>query len=361
MEALNAVYLGTGTPMQKVVDAEVEIQAAAANGTTIDYIPYNRAYASAYALIYSHTNTSSGTGIGTDDHDYYNSNFLNFDFSGAGDCANFASQCLWAGFEGSDRSEDVSSGRLPMDTTGTVQWYCKSSSNRNGNWCYASQLMSYPEKVQEAGTSESGIIATVYRKTSGSNISIPNIGAGLQGAIFNVNSDNHAIVITSATSNSVSDIYYSAHSKAKKNVCLGADPSALSTISSIMIPSQFRIVSSCSGHVYSSTSDGHDSICNNCGHSRLRMSSSWGTGNVGDQKIISSVERSSRECYRIAAVIKNEQGTVIRTIPTVYNTTYISTTHTFTAAGLYKVEVSVWDNSTTTTPQVFAYSIRIES
>ncbi|HCJ56956.1 MAG TPA: hypothetical protein DHV55_06080 [Clostridiaceae bacterium] len=77
------------------------------------YISYDRYAAVDYAL--SHTSNNSDA---TD----YNPNFKCFANSSftAGDCQNFASQCVWAGYGGSDTEDDINNHELPM----TDAWWC---------------------------------------------------------------------------------------------------------------------------------------------------------------------------------------------------------------------------------------------
>lgn len=355
----DAVLLSVNAPeMVKTIDAASILERNTTQaGTVIDTIPYMRAYATTYALMYSYNRTGSN-----DDSTYYNKKFIEFSSYG-GDCANFASQCMWAGFYGSNDTDSITNGRLPMDSKGSINWYCQSNSIRNGNWCYANMLCDYPEAVANAGSGESGIIADVYKRVSGGQMSIPNIGSNLNGAVFCVTTsttNGHAIVINNASSNSLNNIYFCAHTQAVNNMPLSASVGyALSKIDTIIVPQSFRVVSNCSGHVYSSVANGHDSICNNCGYSRLRLSYSWATGTVGQSKILTSTVSSFNNCYKISAVVKNSLGTVVHTIPTVNNTTSITGNYTFTAAGIYDVEVTVYDTSSTTTPQKFTYSIKI--
>jgi hypothetical protein len=90
----DAVLLSVNAPeMVKTIDAASIMERNTAQaGTVIDTIPYMRAYATTYALMYSYNRTGSN-----DDSTYYNKKFIEFSSYG-GDCANFASQCMWAGF-----------------------------------------------------------------------------------------------------------------------------------------------------------------------------------------------------------------------------------------------------------------------
>ncbi|WP_419033853.1 amidase domain-containing protein, partial [Dysgonomonas gadei] len=75
--------------------------------TAVHQIPYNPASATAYAYTYSRQDGSVPRS------QFYNQDFK--DFITNGDCMNFASQCIWAGFSGSQVRTSMDNHVLPMD------------------------------------------------------------------------------------------------------------------------------------------------------------------------------------------------------------------------------------------------------
>jgi hypothetical protein len=76
-----------------------------------DYVTYDRSLASEYA----HDHATS-----------YNDNFVSY----SNDCANFVSQCIWYGFDGTDSPTYIDGHELPMidDIAGATEWWGDSSS-----------------------------------------------------------------------------------------------------------------------------------------------------------------------------------------------------------------------------------------
>lgn len=106
------------------------------NGTTGPYyISYNRSGAASYAL--SHTN-NSGDSVRTQNY-----NPLFYAYPG-NDCADYVSQCLWAGFGGSDSSYGIQVHVYPMITSpeGAVYpWYADSATDGSTMWINAYSLI----------------------------------------------------------------------------------------------------------------------------------------------------------------------------------------------------------------------------
>ena len=91
---------------------------AGASGEQYGWIPYNGANAAAYAYTYSRQNAETAR------ENYYNPQFKSYAGQG-GDCMNFVSQCMWAGFGGSQAQDAISASASPMDTEGDSIWYSR--------------------------------------------------------------------------------------------------------------------------------------------------------------------------------------------------------------------------------------------
>ena len=359
-----------GTPMTKTVDGNT-LMATRASG--VEQIPYNRNLAAQYARIFSYVSRGDSEGSDAAYYQFYNPYFGNYDSAG-GDCANFASQCLYYGFYGrTDNRSLITSKSFPMDTKDLQVWWTTGGTGNNhstNTWVYASGLAGYPAAVAATWGNESGIVATTY-ENNGGNIVLPM--TNLKGSVFildtdstNASKNDHAIFINDAPSNptvtpSLSLIYYCAHSAIRSNVRFSSTPSySLSKISTVIIPSSYTVT--CTNHGASGVT------CANCGYSRIQMQI---TSNVfptlGTAATIQVSEVNNRSLYQISGRLLryNESGTnpgnvVVSqgSFTTVNNAYQISKSHNFSTTGLYFVEITVTEYSTSI-PKIFTFPIRV--
>lgn len=189
-------------------------------------LPYNGANAAAYAYTYSRLEA------GTPRSEFYNSQFYRYDGQG-GDCQNFASQCIWAGFGGSQTNAAIGRGLPPMDASGSDQWFGRPASGGkiNHSWISCRSFRKYLTGNEDgtgmAGSNaskEPGMYATILDVASGSALT----GASpeeLVGAAVHVEgsggSYSHAIVLTEATGNRRSEIWFCGHTKDVTHIKLG--------------------------------------------------------------------------------------------------------------------------------------------
>lgn len=184
---------------------ELETVAAANGGKVYNYNHSNAAY-------YSYQYVTS-TGVNT--RDYYNSNFSNY--ASLGDCMNFASQCIFAGFGGSD-SDPIDTSAIPMDRVGNdyyKEWYKDS-----GTWTGTLSFQSYCDRVdRKAGKpvpTENNLYVDMYR-IGPNSAAINSYMTHLPGSVvFVLDKDGdlgHAMVIAKVTGSSSSQIFVSAHTK----------------------------------------------------------------------------------------------------------------------------------------------------
>ena len=190
-------------------------------------IPYYGANAAAYAYTYSRQSTD------TDRADFYNPQFKSYAGRG-GDCMNFVSQCMWAGFGGSQAQASVEGKAVPMDTEGDSQWYGRSAGSDTEaalGWISCQSFRLYlTGALDGAGTEgsnascDTGMYATILDVGTGSPItgvpaeSLVGAAAHVEGAGGNY---AHAIILTAATGTSRSEIWFCSHTKDLTHVKLG--------------------------------------------------------------------------------------------------------------------------------------------
>lgn len=188
-------------------------------GASAGRILYNGKNAAAYASTYCRQNA----GV---ERSYYNSQFKSYAGIG-GDCMNFTSQCLWAGFGGNQAVSAINGLSLPMDTKGANTWYGRGKSSKVKdssirNWISCSGFWSYLKGSNAA--SDTGMYATVISVSGNSPITgvspeeLVGAAAHVEGA---GGSYSHAILFTAATGNSRSQIWFSCHTKDVAHLKLG--------------------------------------------------------------------------------------------------------------------------------------------
>lgn len=190
-------------------------------------IYYSGANAAAYAYTYSRLAADTARG------DFYNPQFKSYAGQG-GDCMNFASQCLWAGFGGSQAEADITQSRLPMDTDGESRWYSSgalSDTEDTLSWISCQAFREYLTGKRD-GTGAAGSNAA---SDVGMYASIIDVGAGspvagfpvelLKGAVAHVEGNGgdyaHAIVFTDAHGTSRDKIWFCCHTKDLTHIKLG--------------------------------------------------------------------------------------------------------------------------------------------
>ena len=198
-----------------------------ASGEQSGWIPYNGANAAAYAYTYSRQNAETAR------ENYYNLQFKSYAGQG-GDCMNFVSQCMWAGFGGSQTQDAISASISPMDTEGDSVWYSRSVSSDEEpvlSWVSCQSFRKYlTGELDGSGTAGSnaaadmGMYAAIIDAGPGSPITGVPVEA-LIGAAAHVEGAGgpyaHAIILTAATGTSRSDIWFCSHTKNLTHIKLG--------------------------------------------------------------------------------------------------------------------------------------------
>lgn len=191
-----------------------------------DQIPYNGQDAAAYAYTYSRRSGDAAREA------FYNPRFYSYAGEG-GDCQNFASQCIWAGFGGSEDGSSIQGRNLPMDTAGSSQWFGRAAAGGrySNSWLSCQSFRQYLTGNRDGSGgsgSNSGTDAGIYA-------AVLNVGAGsalsavtpeeLVGAIAHVEGGggtySHAIVLTAAAGTSRSQIWFCSHTRDVTHVKLG--------------------------------------------------------------------------------------------------------------------------------------------
>ena len=199
--------------LEEAEDAHSLIAPRAATSPSVIY--YDRIKAANYARNYT---TTESAPIGR----YYNDNFTNFNSVG-GDCMNFASQAMWAGFSGSDDLEMIRNKELPADTTGSYTWWSAGKSGAYvGSWTSNSAFYNYMVGTNKE-TNGHSIDNNIYKVASTASFSgIHNYQTRMLGAVVSGRGGNenfaHAGVIVDVKGPTRSQIYLCTHNSDNKNV-----------------------------------------------------------------------------------------------------------------------------------------------
>ncbi len=320
---------------------------------------YNRNNATAYAYTYT---TQSYTGDGNH-QDFLNDNFGNY--TADGNCQNFVSQCVWAGFNGSDDPNYIGGSHFPMDQWGlafqddreSLHWYYTSGADRE-HWTAPYSFRDYIDASNSAAYSDTtGIGATVYSIPAGSTSFSAVTGAtALIGGVLHVMGERHAVIITGATSKDFSGVTICENSPMRKAVCLRDQTAYTEGAMELILPQYFNIANNCSGHSYASYStgispSGRGSVCQSCGYESLTV-----YGNmikpIPAGTTASIIANASMLCYRISIGVAppdpNNPGSNLTTSWTNYsNVGNTSRSYTFSTPGLYIIRIVAHDISIT--------------
>ena len=340
---------------------EEALEPAALGDSLNTYRSYNRANAMAYAYTYT---TDSYTAPSGNNTNFLNDNFLNFTDSG-GNCQNFASQCVWAGFGGSDTLDDIDNLKFPMDRDGDMEWYCGESGVWTGSWINTHRFYEYVEasSSEKIGTRMSG---SIYILPAGQSFAgISNATTRLLGAVLQVYGSKtdygHSIVATGVTGTGLSDITFCANSPMRKAAKLSDYREFISNPIRVIIPSSMirSKVCSSSGHTYASSSTGTSCYCTRCGDCKLTITGSLSIPlRLGTTKTITGT--ANVKCFRIAIGITKPSGST--TWREFTSTSSGSVSYTFNERGLYTVVVAARDVATTeahSCKEIHTFKIRI--
>jgi len=320
---------------------------------------FDRSYSPANTVAYAYTYTTS-----TYTGDYNNPTFLNNSFhdctDDGGNCQNFASQCVWAGFNGNSLYNEIHNHSFPMDseidTTAPhpeeTIWYGSADNGNSGPWVATDDFYDY------ITSSDSQIIA-VTGTVNGSFAYIPLYM--LKGAVLHVNPNAngyaHAVVITNATGTSYSSIEICENSPMRKAVLL-SDQAFLSQMRLIM-PTAMKNGRSCTNGTHSFS--GNHCKCSYCGFNKLTVKGSiLKPIPVNSTQTITAIANST--CYRMAVCIKYDSPNATEYWTEYMNTNQLSKTFTFSNTGLYTITVVARDvspNDANSVTSTHVFKIRV--
>ena len=299
---------------------------------------YNRATAVAYAMVY----TTSRDNIGVYDFtDFCNENFTYYTNDVNNDCGvncqNYVSQCLWAGFGGSNTSTKINRNIAPMDNSGNLKWYWDTN-GYSSSWTAVDTFLDYA-KASTNATGETGLRADFETVGYGSNFSAS--ASRLVGSVLALNWSNnppdHAVLVAIADSSARSGVYFNGNSPMRKSKRLGDE--FPSTSMTVIIPKSIDVVGTCT-HNYTNSGNWTGVVCNSCGYNKTRITINppyrgcFPKGTTCD--ITGSVGFT---CYRIAVGITDPSGNTSWSEYT--NTSSVSRSYTFSQAGLYNIRIAV--------------------
>lgn len=286
---------------------------------------YNRTNATAYAYTYT---TSTYNDVSSGNNRVFCND--NFKYHSSGNCQNFVSQCVWAGFGGCDSLSMTGSQKFPMNT----RWYSdKNEDDYSASW---SGTISFNNYIASSDCEIISTTKTVNEDFSGTSLS------QLVGSVLHVNPNEsgyrHAIIITGATGYEFSEVSFCGNSPMRKGVILADDVTIHPEQGMrLIIPTSIKNGRNCSGgsHVFS----GNHCRCSLCGFNKLTVTSAMLRPiAAGITKNIVAVANST--CYRMAICIKYGET---ETWMEYTNTNRISQSWTFSNTGLYTITIVARD------------------
>lgn len=300
---------------------------------------YNKAAAVAYSMVY----TTSRDNIGVYDFpEFCNPNFTFY--TNGGDCGvncqNYVSQCLWAGFGGSNTPSKIENCILPMDTSGSdaMKWYCDGT-DKTTSWSAVDSFLNYAILSNDA-KNETGLRSSINYVSGGSSFTIS--ASSLVGSVLALymdgdDSPDHAILVVTADSTERSDVYFNSNSPMRKSKRLGDE--FLDTPLKVIVPLSMDVIGDHT-HTYTNRGNWTGVVCNTCGYNKTRIRINppyrgcFPKGTTCD--ITGSVGFT---CYRIAVGITDPSGNTSWSQYT--NTSSVSRSYTFSQAGLYNIRIAV--------------------
>lgn len=352
MQAINSANASLSVEETNEDDAEL---IAAANSGAISIRPYNNENAWKYAYTYITSKTTA------DASSYYNTTvFGNFTSQG-GDCMNFASQSIYAGFSGSNDLATIRAGKSPQDTVGLdydpnnpitarTKWYARPTDYRA--WISCSAFRNYLD--YSASDSETRLCAVKKEIEATSDFSA--VGKNnLPGSIIHVTGSTslgHAIIVNNATGTARNQIFYTAHTSNAKNINLTENYSG--KMISIR-PTNFYTVTPCSNGRHGFVSG--NSKCMYCGFIQTYITPTLLAPMAKNTRVTLSA-RVNHTVASLSMTVTNPNG-VVATYGAVNNTNVISKVYIPTVAehpnDLYTVKVTAVSADGVTTESTWTF------
>lgn len=310
------------------------------------YRPYRPMDAIYYAYTYSANDGSKET--------YYNPHFY---WHYQTDCINFGSQCIWAGLSGSNDGESIKTRAVPMDSSGSWQWYGREASDSDVSyitWRSNTYFNRYMEGVNTSGSGEAGVLCKIIElpAVSDSGNGVLDVEPfGLLGSVMQVKGGStdyaHAIFVVGINPTkgtfTRNNVYFCSHTNNRRNACLGDwFPNCKIRV---FEPQVYREAAYCTqpSHTYSCVDSGSDATCDACGYVRLFI----------DPYMIKPVTKGTRStiggtanirCNVMKVTVKTPSGRTV-VVGTTRNERTFRCSYTFQESGLYEIIVSGTDKS----------------
>lgn len=334
------------TPLKSGLDSQVTAsvdgpQKAAAQYRINTYRPYNAQNGSCYAYTYSANDGSKNT--------YYNDKFY---YHYQTDCINFGSQCIWAGFGGSNDDASILNHNAPMDAGGTWQWYGRAADDSEVSyvtWRSNQYFNRYMTGMNHSGSGEAGVLSRIIElpAVSGSGNGVLEINPfDLLGAVLQVKGGStdyaHAIFVVGINPTkgkfTRNNVYFCSHTNNRRNACLGDwFPNCKIRV---FQPLLYRDVSYCTQkqHVYSKVEGGSDGTCNACGFVRLYLTPYMTKPvSVGTETTIGGT--ANLRCDEMRILVKAPGEETAAEVEAASDTRICRTSYSFDQAGLYEITV----------------------
>lgn len=309
---------------------------------------YNANNARAYAFTYTSPSYNAGSG---NDQTYANSNFT---FYSGGNCQNFVSQCVWAGFGGNDTASSINSLSYPMDTTGTNVWHCAGNGlSKSTSWAGTLSFHSFFVNSSKE-TTGTRMYGETYEIPIGGNFSSVTGGSSrLLGAVLQVQGKDkdgknvqygHSLLITAASGTSPSLIRYCGNSPMRQSYRLDEESFYMADKMRVLVPYGIKKTVNCSdaGHTYAKSTTGTSCYCTQCGTSKLQAEGTMFLPvPAGTTKAIQGTTNVT--CFRLAIGITAPDGTT--KWKEFLSTKSASWSYTFSQKGLYTIQFAARDIS----------------
>lgn len=330
---------------QQRAEPAVQSETVQAAEATRAFQYYDRTYNQNNACAYAYTYTTSTYTASANDSSFMNGLFSNCTNLG-GNCQNFVSQCIWAGFGGSNDADSINNRLSPMDTVGSselYQWYTAIDP-----WVCTDCFRRY--LANSAGASETNGMTSSYTSDAACEYTSSFTGqndASLLGAAVYVNKNSngygHVVLITDAAGLEFENVQYCGNSPMRKDKKLS---DSYSGTVCLVKPYLIREGRTCSNgsHVFSVSNGTKTSYCRYCGFVKLRVTPTMlRPVPVGSTQTLyaSASGAANTTCYRMAIRVTTPSGETIWSTYT--NTSSISHRYTFASRGLYTIEVVARD------------------
>lgn len=341
-DAAKSIPISTFSIGESDINMELEGAVSPNSATLYTRRPYSRTNAINYA--YTYTCLLDGKYAAPEN---YNTNFNCYNryygYDGNVDCMNFASQCIYAGFHGSNVEAVIDSGSFPQDSDGvdsSGKWLATSGSTYS--WATVTGFHSYATSQESTNAIR---METIVSESYASNTTSFDANQNYLGGIALVSNMGHAIVITRQTSASKSGLYYTAHTSDAKNVRMS--DSYLGSTVTFIIPTYMVDVKTCSGsyHSYSSLISGsYDTVCNLCGYCRMYAYNNL-QNIVSAGSTITLTGGTNTTCFRMAMSVQRKGDSTVYWLGEVTDTNTYSKTFTFDQPGLYIITLHARDSN----------------